>query len=339
MPAWSLTGDHPATARAIAKRVGIDASRVVRGRDLESLTDDQLAETLATTSVYARISPEHKLRLVEALQRRGEIVVVTGDGVNDGPALRQAAVGVAMGKSGTDVAREAADLVLADDNFATVTNAVRAGRTLYANLHKAIRYYLAAKVALVSASLVAVLAHLPVPFEPVQIIILELFMDLGASVTFVAEPAEEDVMARPPRDPKRPFMDRGLQLGIFGGGLALGAAVLVPYLVVWRNGEDAARAQTAAFAAWMIGHIVLAAHMRAERQPILRTNPFANRPFLIWAAAALALPVLALAVPFLAARLHLVPLTPTLWAVVVASALLLPSWWEPWKWARRWGGG
>jgi Ca2+-transporting ATPase len=327
-----LTGDHPATARAIAERVGIDAARVVRGRELEGLAERALDEVVTSTSVFARITPEHKLRLVEALQRRGDVVAVTGDGVNDGPALRQAAVGIAMGRAGTDVAREAADLVLADDNFATVTTAVRAGRILYANLRKAVRYYLAAKVALILAALTAVLAHLPVPFEPVQIIVLELFMDLGASVTFTVEPPEQDVMARPPRDPRLPLMDRSMQLGVLGGGLSLGAAVLVPYLwVSLQGGGDLLQAQTAAFAAWMLGHVVLAAHMRAERQPLLRTNPLANRPFLVWAAAALALPALGLSVPFLSARLHLAPLSPEMWWVVVASALLFPSWWEVWK--------
>ncbi len=332
-----LTGDHPATARAIAERVGIDARTVVRGRDLDSLSDDSLGELAASASVFARIAPEHKLRLVQALQRRGEVVAVTGDGVNDGPALRQAAVGVAMGRSGTDVAREAADLVLADDNFATVATAVRAGRTLFENLHKAVRYYLAAKVALVSTSLVAVLAQLPVPFEPVQIIVMELFMDLGASVTFTAEPPEEDVMARPPREPKRAFLDRPMQLGILAGGLSLAAAVLVPYLGTSWQGGDLAQAQTAAFAAWMLGHVVLAAHMRAERQPLLRTPPLANRPFLLWAAAAASLVALGVTIPLLEGRLHLAPLEPATWAVVLGAALLLPSWWEPWKWA-RWPG-
>jgi Ca2+-transporting ATPase len=216
-----LTGDHPATALAVAQQVGIDTKRVVRGRDLDNLTETDLREVVVDASVFARITPEHKLRLVRALQAHGEIVAVTGDGVNDGPALREAAVGIAMGQAGTDVAREAAAVVLADDNFATLAVAVRGGRVLFANLRKAVRYYLAAKVALVTASVVAVLAHLPVPFEPVQIIVLELFMDLGASTTFVGEPPEQDVMARPPRDPRRPFMDRAMQVGILGGGLSL----------------------------------------------------------------------------------------------------------------------
>lgn len=330
-----VTGDHPATARAVAERVGIDGSRVVRGRDLDAASDAQCSELARSASVFARIAPEHKLRIVRALQASGEAVAVTGDGVNDAPALREATIGVAMGKSGTDVAREAADLVLADDNFASVTEAVRTGRVLFGNLSKAVRYYLAAKVALVSSSLVAVLLKLPVPFEPVQIIIMELFMDLGASVTFVAEPPEDDVMARRPRNPRAPFMDRAMQLGIVASGLSLGAAVLVGYLVATARGSSVAQAQTAAFVAWMIGHVVLAAHMRAEHQPLLRQNPLANRPFLVWAASALVLVGAGLFVPPLRDRLHVTAFDPSMWLVVIAAAVLLPSWWEPWKWARR----
>jgi len=329
-----LTGDHPSTARAVAQHIGIDSAHVVRGRELDNLTETQVRQVASDASVFARITPEHKLRLVRALQAQGDTIAVIGDGVNDGPALREATVGVAMGRAGTDVAREAADVVLADDNFATVTTAIRGGRQLFANLRKAVRFYLAAKVALVSASLVAVLAHLPVPFEPVQIIVLELFMDLGASTTFVAEPPEEDVMARRPRDPRLPFMDRTMQLGIFGGGLSLAAVVLVPYLWVSWHGGSVVEAQTAAFVAWMLGHVVLAAHMRAEHQPLLRTNPFANLPFLIWLAAAVALAGLGLEVPFFAARLHLGPLAPSTWTIIVLSALLFPAWWEIWKWVR-----
>ena len=331
-----VTGDHPATARAIAAKVGIDSSQApVRGADLEGIDDARWLDLARQNSVFARSTPGHKLRIVRALQADGEIVAVTGDGVNDAPALKEAAIGVTMGRGGSDIAREAADLILADDNFATVTEAVRTGRVLYANLRKAVRYYLAAKVALVFSSLVAVLLKLPVPFEPVQIIVMELFMDLGASVTFVAEPAEEDVMAVPPRDPRRPFMDRSMQLGIMFGGLSLGAAVLVGYLGATYLGSNAVQAQTAAFAAWMIGHVVLAAHMRAERQPLLLTNPLANRPFVLWAVMAMGLVAIASTVPWVQQRLHLAPLDTPVWWLVGAASLVLPSWWEPWKWQQR----
>jgi Ca2+-transporting ATPase len=327
-----LTGDHPTTAAAIAEQVGIRGGRAIRGRDLDGLSDEALGDLAETTTVFARITPEHKLRVVRALQAKGEIVAVTGDGVNDAPALREAAIGVAMGERGTDVAREAADIVLADDNLATITAAVRAGRTLYANLRKAIRFYLAVKVALVSASLAAVLFRLPVPFEPVQIILMELFMDIGASMTFVTEPPEEDVMARPPRDARLPFMDRSMQFGIVAGGLSLGVAVLIAYLFAWAQGLSQGQAQTAAFAAWMVGHVVLAANMRTERASVVRTF-LSNRAYLVWAASAVLIVVVGLSLPFVQERLHLQSLPSSVWLVAIVAAIALPSWWEVWK---RW---
>lgn len=331
-----LTGDHPSAARAVAQQVGIPAERVVGGRELDGLDEKAVTALVQTASVFARITPEHKLRLVSTLQAASEVVAVTGDGVNDGPALRQAAVGVAMGRGGSDVAREAADVVLADDNFATIAVAIRGGRALYENLWKAVRYYLAAKVALVASALVATLAGLPVPFEPVQIIVLELFMDLGASVTFTAEPPEEDLMARPPRDPRRPFLDQGMAFGILAGGLALAAAVLVPYFAAWSSGASADQARTAAFGAWLIGHVVLAAHMRSDRQSLFRAPTLANRTFLMWAAAAVALAVAGPLVPGINSRLHLAPLATGSWVILLLAAIVLPSWWEPWKtWRSR----
>lgn len=328
-----VTGDHPATAQAIARKVGIEgAESPLRGSQVDQLQGDAWQQAVRTTGVFARSTPQHKLRIVQTLQQQGEVVAVTGDGVNDAPALKQAAIGVAMGKSGTDVARESADLILADDNFATVTEAVRTGRVLYANLRKAVRYYLAAKVALVFASLTAVLLKLPVPFEPVQIIIMELFMDLGASVTFVSERAERDVMAHPPRDARQPFMDRSMQAGIFAGGLMLGVAVLIGYVGAMQLQADVQQAQTAAFLAWMVGHVVLAANMRTERQPLLQGQLLANRPFLIWAAAAVSVAFLGLAWPLVQRQFHLsAPPDQAVW-LAVAAAVVLPFLWEPWKW-------
>ena len=330
-----ITGDHPGTARAIAHRVGIDTARVVTGRELERADEMALSLHARDVSVFARISPEQKLRLVEAFEAGGDVIAVMGDGVNDAPALRRAAIGIAMGHRGTDAAREAADVVLSDDNFPTVATAVRAGRMLYENLRKAVRYYLAAKVGLIAASLGAVLAGFPLPFAPVQIIVLELFMDLGASTTFVSEPAEGDVMRRPPRDPRAPFLDRGLVAGIIAGGLSLAGAVLLAYIVGYHTtGATESTARTAAFATWLIGHIVLAAHMRAEREPLLRRGLRLTRPFTLWAVSAIALAVAGPYVAFFAHRLALFPLTARQWFAVLVSALLLPSWWEGWKWFR-----
>ncbi|MHB9132164.1 MAG: cation-translocating P-type ATPase [Armatimonadota bacterium] len=324
---FMLTGDHPATASAVAEQVGIDARQVLTGAELEALDARELSAALTDVAVFARITPEHKLRIVQALRERGEVVAVTGDGINDAPALREADIGVAMGETGADAAREAADLVLADDNFATVTLAVREGRKLFENLRKAVRYYLAVKFALVSTALVAVLAHLPVPLTPVQIIFTELFMDLGASLAFTAEPAESDVMARMPRDPRRGFMNGSMYYGILGGGFSLYAAVMGAFLwAYWRDG--AAHAQSVAFATWMIGHVVLAFHLRTERQPVTRLDLRKNLLLPLWACAAVGLVLCAETIPALGHLLQLTPLTNTDWLVAILFPLLATGWME-----------
>jgi Ca2+-transporting ATPase len=323
-----LTGDHPATAREVARMVGIPADSVLVGSELDALDDSTLTLELDRTSTFARITPEHKLRIVRALQARGEVVAVTGDGVNDAPALREAAVGVAMGETGTDVAKESADIVLGDDDLSDLAAAVREGRHLYANLRKAVRYYLAAKVGLVTASLAAVLAGLPIPFSPAQIILLELFMDVGASAAFTVEPPEGDLMARPPRDPRRQFVDRSLVFGVLAGGLTLAAVVFGPYLWARGQGADLAEARSIAFAAWMIGHVSLAAQMRSETTPLRRLGLLTNRPYLLWAAGAAVCLLVVLYLPAARAALQTAPLAPGDWAVVLLVSLLGPAWWE-----------
>ena len=177
--------------------------------------------------MFARAAPEQKLRIVKAFRARGDRVAVTGDGINDAPALMAADIGVAMGQGGTDVARESADMVLRDNNFDTIVRAIREGRKLFANLTKGVRYYLACKVALIAVTLAAVILQMDVPFTPLQIILLELFMDLGASAAFIAEKAERDIMRNPPRDPRDPFLDRRMVASIFASSAGLFVAVFV----------------------------------------------------------------------------------------------------------------
>lgn len=332
-----ITGDHPATARVIADQVGISTRTISTGPDLDALDEGSIRRLVMQCDVFARVTPEHKLRLVEALQANGEVVAVTGDGVNDALALRQATVGIAMGKRGADAAREAADLVLGDDNFAVITTAVRGGRVLFENLQKAVRYYLAAKVGLIVASLGAVLTQLPLPFAPVQIILLELFMDVGASAAFTTEPPESDVMAQPPRDPRRPFMNRQLAVEILASGASLGLAVLLAYLWAVRSGMGVAVSRSAAFTTWLIGHVALALHMRSLRASVFEAGRRANRPFMLWGVSALLLAVGGSRMPGVRERLYIAPLPTSLWVVVVASAVLAPSWWEVVKWRRRHG--
>jgi Ca2+-transporting ATPase len=225
-----VTGDQAGTAAAVAKTAGLDLP-VFSPTEVAGFDDAALAVRAKAGAIFARTQPADKLRIVRSLAAAGEVVAVTGDGVNDAPALRAATIGVAMGRGGTDVAREAADLVITDDNFATLVRAMAEGRRLYDNLRKAVRYYLAVKVALITLSLGAALAHLPLPFAPLQIVILELFMDLGASLAFVSQRAEDDVMRRPPRRPDKPFLDRSMVAGILAGGLTLAAITGAAFVV------------------------------------------------------------------------------------------------------------
>ena len=228
-----VTGDHPETARAVAAQVGINSAKVLTGNEISKMNDEEVKSALKETFIFARVTPEEKLRLVRLLRENGEIVAVTGDGINDAPALKEAHIGVAMGIRGTDVAKETADMVLTDDNFATIETAVKEGRKLFGNLKKGVRYYLSCKVALVASFLLPIALGVPLPFSPVQIIVLELFMDLAASATFVAEPEESGTMTRPPLDPNEKFMNGTMLQSLFIGALSLFAAVSATFLYTW----------------------------------------------------------------------------------------------------------
>lgn len=322
-----ITGDHPDTARAIAAEIGLDGTRsLLTGPQIDELDDEALAEAVSGTSLFARTIPEHKLRLVRTLHARREIVAVTGDGVNDTPALAQADVGIAMGASGTDVAREAADLVLADDDFATITRAVREGRQLFDNLRKGVRYYLACKVGLIATAAGGVALGLPVPFTPIQIVVLEMFMDIAGSATFAAEPAESDTMRRAPRDPRRPFLDRPLITAIFTCGATLFAAVISIYLGAIWSGAPIATAQTLAFTGWMVGYLALAWVMRSERTPLVRLGLRSNSFLPPWTVVTVASLVLIMVVPAVRDALNLTALTADQWLVAVLVPVLAVVW-------------
>ncbi len=328
-----LTGDHPATARAVAREVGLDgAAEVVMGAAVERMDDDELAEAIARGSVFARISPEHKLRIVEAARGRGHVVAVTGDGVNDAPALASADVGIAMGRTGTDVARGSADIVLADDDFGTLVRAIEEGRVLFANLRKGVRYYLACKVALIASMLVPAILAIPLPFAPVQIVLMELFMDLAASTAFVMERGEPDVMRRPPRDRSRPFLDRPYVASILAAGAGLFVAVTAAYLVT--RASDPAAARTVAFVTWLLGHFLLAVTLRSEREPVVSLGLRSNRVMLGWGLAVVAVVAAAVLVPALHSPLRTSSLTSGQWALAVGAAIVGTTWIEGWRWTR-----
>jgi Ca2+-transporting ATPase len=231
-----ITGDFPATARAIASQAGIDSGRVIAGDELESLSDEELSERIRAVSVFARIRPQQKLRLVEALKHDGEIVAMTGDGVNDAPAMKAAHIGVSMGGRGTDVAREASSLVLLDDDFASIVTTIRLGRRIYDNLRKAIQYIIAVHVPIAGLAILPLLFGLPLILLPIQIALLEMVIDPACSVVFGSEDEERDVMRRPPRRPDAPVLSKAAVLWALLQGLAALAIVSIALFLGVRVG-------------------------------------------------------------------------------------------------------
>jgi Ca2+-transporting ATPase len=329
-----VTGDHPETARTIAAQVGINSVRVLTGEEIAKLSDAEVEQALKDTFVFARVTPEDKLRLVRLLRADGEIVAVTGDGINDAPALKEAHIGVAMGIRGTDVAKETADMVLTDDNFATMETAVKEGRKLFGNLRKGVRYYLACKVALVASFLLPIALGVPLLFAPVQIIVLELFMDLAASATFVAEPEESGIMTKPPLNPKGRFMNRTMVGTLLMGALSLFAAVSATFLATWYLNPNLAvverttLAQTVAFATWMLGHIFLALNFRSDREPLVKLGFLSNKIMVFWALVVVVTLLLGTSIPFVNDSLKITNLSLSDWALVFIVSFAATFWME-----------
>jgi Ca2+-transporting ATPase len=319
-----VTGDHPQTAASIAEQVGIDANRVVTGDELEPLTEEALQQTVREVSVFARSTPEVKYRIVRGLQANHEVVAVTGDGINDVLALKAADVGIAMGIRGTDVAREAASVVLADDNFNTIATSIFEGRSFFDNLQKGTKYYLCIKMAMILIFLIPVLLDFPLPFAPVQLILLEMFMDLAASAGFVAEPKEPDVYTRPPRDPNESVFNNQAILDIVIKAGVLFAAVTGIYIYAYQHTASLVEAQTYAFAAWMVGHVVLAFISRSDKELVITTGLFTNRVMTLWALAAFILLLLGIYVPALndVLKLAFIPVPDLLLTVAVVVVVL-----------------
>jgi Ca2+-transporting ATPase len=318
-----VTGDHPATAGFVAREVGIPVDRVYTGRDIDGLSDGELKEKLRGASVFARTSPGHKYRIVKALQEDGEVVAVTGDGINDVLALKGADIGIAMGIRGTDVAKDAAEVVLADDNYITITQGIFEGRKFFDNLQKGIKYYLSVKTALIMIFLLPVLFGVPMPFSPIQIVILELFMDLAASAGFVAEPGEKDIFSRPPRPRNEGVLSGPVIKGIFLNGAALFLAVICAYSYARYLGLGLAQTQTFAFSAWIFGHIILAFISRSDRESVFSLGVFTNRIIDLWAVAAVSFLLLGISVPFLRGRLNLAAAPVSHVALVAVIAILI----------------
>ena len=273
-----ITGDHASTATAIAKEVGIADGRTITGPELESASDEDLQRIVADTTVYARTSPEHKLRLVQALQRNGEVVAMTGDGVNDAPSLKQADVGVAMGVKGTEATKDAADIVLADDNFATISRAVSMGRNIYDNLKKAIVFMLPTNGAQGLVIFVAMLLGMTLPITPLQVLWVNLITAVTLSLALSFEPAEPDIMKRKPRDPDASFLDSEAILRILYVSLLLGGATTLVFEWAISAGAQLDVARTWAVNTLVMGQVFYLFTARFSRVSALRKELFTTNP-------------------------------------------------------------
>jgi Ca2+-transporting ATPase len=274
-----ITGDHPLTARAIARELGIaDGGRILTGQELDRLSVEELEAIVEDVPVYARVSPEHKLKIVQALQSNGHIVAMTGDGVNDAPALKKADIGVAMGITGTDVTKEAADMVLQDDNFATIVAAVAEGRVIFDNIRKFIKYLMTTNAGELWVMLLAPFLGMPLPLLPLQILWVNLVTDGLPALALSAEPAERDTMRRSPHPPNEHIFARGLGRHILWVGLLMGLVVLGVGYGYWSAG--AAQWQTMVFLTITLAQMAHVLAIRSERDSLFRIGLWSNRPLL-----------------------------------------------------------
>ncbi len=343
-----ITGDYPNTARAIARTIGLlePGRKVATGADLDAMSDAKLKHEIEKTDVFARVSPEHKLRIVDALQANGEVVAMTGDGVNDAPAIKRADIGIAMGITGTDVAKETADMVLTDDNYASIVAAVEQGRVIYANIRKFVFFLLSSNVAEIMVIFLATLAGLPTPLTAIQLLWLNLITDGAPALALAMEKGDPDIMSRKPRAKKEPIINRRMGLGIviqtiaqtgavlfaFGLGLIwhLQASAAIPaganpllYILQhdWR-GVDVQTAETMAFVTLSLCELFRAYTARSERASLFQIGIFSNRYMQLAVGSSIALLLAVCGIPFLQTIFNTHFMSLREWTVVLGFSLM-----------------
>lgn len=317
-----ITGDHKNTAMAIAREIGIyrEGDLAITGSELEKLPEEEFRKNVAKYSVYARVAPEHKVRIVKAWQDRDEVVAMTGDGVNDAPALKQADIGAAMGIVGTDVAKGASDMVLTDDNFATIVSAVEEGRRIYDNIKKAIQFLLSTNIGEIFLLLVTSVFNMGTPLLPVHILWVNLVTDSLPALALSVDPPEEDIMNRRPRKSKRGFMSRGMVWRIMYQGIMIGTIPLVAYIIGVREG-DRQLGQTMAFATLMFSQLVHVRNLHSITRSSLAISPLKNLPLIGAIAVSAIMAVVVLLVPPFRDAFRLVEMDGQHWITVLLMSL------------------
>ena len=316
-----ITGDHKITAAAIAREIGIlrDGTEAVEGAVIDKMSDEELRDFVPQVSVYARVSPEHKIRIVRAWQQRGNLVAMTGDGVNDAPALKQADIGVAMGITGTEVAKDAAGMVLADDNFATIVKAVKNGRNVYANIKRAVQFLLSGNTAGILTVLYASLMGLPVPFSAAHLLFINLLTDSLPAIALGLEPHTDEVMREKPRPRNEDILTKPFLLSVGMEGLVIAAATITAFYLGLSYG-GAAAGQTMAFSTLCLSRLFHSFSCKSQH-PVLLTRKFWNNRALLGAFAAGSLLLgLVLLVPALESLFSVAPLSIGMIGAVVGLA-------------------
>jgi len=315
-----ITGDHDRTAMAIARQLDLltPGRQLVTGVELEQMSDEELSEMVNEIDVFARVSPHHKVRIVEALKSRGHIVAMTGDGVNDAPALKRADIGVAMGITGTDVSKETADMVLTDDNYASIVAAIEEGRIIYSNIRKFVYYLLSCNVGEILVVFLATIFNWGLPLSAIQLLVLNLVTDGAPALALGLERGDPDIMDSPPRPVNEPIINRPMVIGIITQSIAIAAATLAVFLIgrMWFGGSEV-HARTMAFTTLSISELLRAYTSRSERHPLISIGIWSNR-FMQWAVlASLAIIMIIIYVPFLDPIFDTTFLTLREWEVIV----------------------
>ena len=322
-----ITGDYPDTARALAQEVGLwrPGSEVLTGAELNDLSDEQLAERIEHVDVFARVSPQHKVRIVEALKERDHVVAMTGDGVNDAPALKRASIGVAMGITGTDVSKETADMVLTDDNYASIVSAVEEGRVIYSNIRKFVYYLLSCNLAEIMIIFLATLAGSPPPLTAIQLLWLNLLTDGAPALALGLEKGDPDIMEQPPRPVNEPIINRLMVVGMIVQTVVITTVVLAAYYIGWSwDSANLALAQTMAFVTLSASELVRSYTARSERASLLRLGVFSNKYMQYAVLLSVVLLFCVIYVPFLRPIFNTALLGAREWAVVL-PLLLVPG--------------
>lgn len=317
-----ITGDFALTARAIAEKIGIYRSqdKIITGLELEQMSQEELEQVVGQTAIFARVSPRHKMRIVRALQKNGQVVAMTGDGANDAPALKEADIGVAMGITGTDVAKEAADMVLTDDNFYSIVRAIEEGRKIYQNIRKFIHYLLSCNLGEILTIFVAILIGWPRPLLPIQILWVNLVTDGLAALALGLDPAERDVMTQRPRNPKEGFFSGKMGFNIFSQGIFIGSITLIAFYYGYSR-YSLAIGETMAFATLGLSQLAHSLNSRSDKFSIFSLGIFSNHYLILAIIASAFLQLSVMLIPFLQSVFQVTALTTVQWLVVVFISL------------------